>query len=168
MIEAANSAVSNASVVRGLSAQAVSSTSGNVAPPVEPQSVADAPQAPFVSPYISVDLSSNKAVLQIRNSDTGDVEQQFPTESRLAEIRRAQVRQETQTQNTEAVRQAPDVEAPAQSEAPSSSNIITVQDITSAPPSNISTSSPQTATAALSAGAQSADVPSTGSVSVLA
>ena len=41
------------------------------------------PRAPYISPYISLDLDTNKAVIQIRDSDTGDVVRQFPTERSL-------------------------------------------------------------------------------------
>ena len=40
-------------------------------------------QAPFISPAIYVDLNYNTAVLQIRDSDTGDVERTIPSRSAL-------------------------------------------------------------------------------------
>jgi hypothetical protein len=81
VIEAVNSVVSNATLVRAAAEQidvrALAANPGRV------QEVASIPQAPYISPYISMDHNYNKAVLQIRNSDTGDVITQFPSESRL-------------------------------------------------------------------------------------
>src|SRR5690606_32781669 len=54
-----------------------------------PDRIQKAPQAPYVSPYVFMDISFNKAVLQIRDSDTGDVMTQFPSRSRLESSRRA-------------------------------------------------------------------------------
>ncbi|MCB9988723.1 MAG: hypothetical protein H6868_05225 [Rhodospirillales bacterium] len=50
-------------------------------------------QAPYVSPYIHVDLNYDKAVLQIRDSDTGDVLNQFPSQKRLEALARDAARQ---------------------------------------------------------------------------
>ena len=58
-------------------------------PEVQQQSVAtspspsNAPQAPFISPFIAVNNDFDTAVIQIRDSDTGDVVRQFPSESTL-------------------------------------------------------------------------------------
>ena len=86
MIEAVNSVLSNAPFIRGAADQVSAS---RVAQPVAESStheVGSVPviQAPYVSPYIEVNNSYNKAVLQIRDSDTGDVIRQFPSESLLA------------------------------------------------------------------------------------
>lgn len=83
MIEAVNSVLSNSPLVRGSVDQASVARA-------EIQSVASSPQAPYISPYISVDINYNKAVLQIRDSDTGDVLNQFPSQSRLEAVQRAQ------------------------------------------------------------------------------
>lgn len=40
-------------------------------------------QAPFISPAIHVDVNFNKAVIQIRDSETGDVQETIPSESDL-------------------------------------------------------------------------------------
>jgi folylpolyglutamate synthase/dihydropteroate synthase len=82
MIEAVNSVVANASVLRG-QAEAVSTVRSLTANPERVQEIA---QAPYVSPFIYVDVAHNKAVLQIRDSDTGDVLKQFPSDTTL-EIR---------------------------------------------------------------------------------
>jgi hypothetical protein len=80
MFEAVNSVLSNAPLVRGAIEQS------SVAKPVsfDVGTGPTAPSAPYISPYISIDLNFDKAVLQIRDSDTGDVLTQFPSEETLA------------------------------------------------------------------------------------
>lgn len=198
MIEAVNSSVASASILRA-GAQQVNATVAAQIDATAP--IAEAPKAPYISPHIAVDVSYNKAVLQIRDSDTGDVKDQFPTKSKLAEIRRAQAQQEqgrevarrqAKQQTTEIAQQSvataqPQQQAvqaieaqpqqqviaqPQQQAAPApQDNVVTVQDVVaSAPPANnpSSLSSPQIATAALSAGAQSGQPPASAGVSVLA
>ncbi|PCI56041.1 MAG: hypothetical protein COB36_04410 [Alphaproteobacteria bacterium] len=166
MIEAVSSSLVNA--------QALRSNVGSVPPPA---TVREVPKAPYISPHISIDLAHNKAVLEIRDRDTGDVTQQFPTKSRLVQLSQAQARVDQQ----QIVRNAdiPDAPPPRQEAAVAStpvpvstiqsSDIVTVQDVTSSTSANVSQSTPQAAAAALSASAQAAQ-PSTSSagVSVLA
>lgn len=177
------SAVS-ASVLRVGAEQAGSIRSAQQIQVALPESSVELPQAPYISPYISVDLNYDQAVLQIRDSDTGDVVQQFPTESRLAEIRRAKADLETRQLNSsqpverksarsetpvaDSVKSQPVQVERKISSAPInvSADVITVQEATSAPPSNVSVT-PQVAAAALSAGAKSGASASSG-VSVLA
>jgi hypothetical protein len=78
MLEAVNSVISNAPFLRQSVEQL---SSANFA--LE-ESAVTAPQAPYVSPYIFVNNDYNTAVLQIRDSDTGDVLKQFPSEQTLA------------------------------------------------------------------------------------
>ncbi|PZO88742.1 MAG: hypothetical protein DI626_01035 [Micavibrio aeruginosavorus] len=47
-------------------------------------------QAPYVSLYIKVDVNFDKALLLMRDSDTGDVVRQIPSETQLEAYRRAQ------------------------------------------------------------------------------
>ncbi len=47
-------------------------------------------QAPFISLYIKVDVNFDKALLLMRDSDTGDVVRQIPSENQLEAYRRAQ------------------------------------------------------------------------------
>lgn len=89
MIEAVNSVISNAVLARG-SAEQQSVARSYAANPERVQEVA---RAPYVSPYISMDINYNKAVLQIRDSDTGDVVRQFPSESQMEAYRKAQAAQ---------------------------------------------------------------------------
>ena len=86
-IEAVNSVLSNAASTRGVVEQQ-STTRSLSANPERTQEAAA--RTPYVSPYISIDRSSNRAVLQIRDSDTGDVVRQFPTEGQLKAYRTAQ------------------------------------------------------------------------------
>ena len=89
MIEAVNSVLSNAPLLRGNAEQATSARAVATA-----ETVSRVPQAPYVSPYISFDTNFDKAVLQIRDGDTGDVVRQFPSESALEAVRRAQTAQQ--------------------------------------------------------------------------
>ena len=103
MIEAVNSVLANAQVLRGNAGHVAVEQALSVVSSDDDGEVT-VPQAPFVSPYIAVDLDTNTAVLQIRDSDTGDVIRQFPSETRL------QARQQEEvSQNVSA---APVVEAP--------------------------------------------------------
>lgn len=86
MIEAVNSVLSNASVTR-IAAEQQSTSKSLTANPDKIQEVA---KTPYVSPYISIDRQSNRAILQIRDSDTGDVVRQFPTEGQLKAYQSAQ------------------------------------------------------------------------------
>ena len=84
MLEAVNSVLQNAPLVRG-NAEQVSAIESYAA---NPERVQKAAQAPYVSPYVHVDLTYDKAVLQIRDSDTGDVLNQFPSQKRLEALAR--------------------------------------------------------------------------------
>ncbi len=86
MIEAVNSVLSSAPLLRG-NAEQVSSAPSGVELDIDARGAVSVPKAPFISPYISVDLDTDRAVLQIRDSDTGDVVRQFPSEKRLQQQR---------------------------------------------------------------------------------
>jgi hypothetical protein len=94
MIEAVNAVVANASLLRG-SAEQASVARSFAANPARVQEVI---QAPYVSPFIYVDVNYDKAVLQIRDSDTGDVLKQFPSEQTMAIRSRIAQSQAAQTQ----------------------------------------------------------------------
>jgi len=87
MVDAVNAAISSVNTLPVASRAAVVASAVLAADSSAPIS---APKAPFVSPYIHIDLNFDKAVLQIRDSDTGDVVEQFPSNSRLQQLRRAQ------------------------------------------------------------------------------
>ncbi|MBI2234624.1 MAG: flagellar protein FlaG [Micavibrio aeruginosavorus] len=90
------------------------------------------PQAPYISPYVHLDVNFDKAVLQIRDSETGDVVRQIPSEPALESARRqlaAQARSEqlskrltpetSGAQAQAAVESAPQPKAEAPSAQPS-------------------------------------------------
>ena len=130
MLEAVNSVLSNASYTRAVAEQqsVVNSYAAN------PARVQQAPQqAPYISLYIKVDNNFDRAILQIRDNQTGDVVRQIPTESQLEAYRRAQtsnairprtaeedvpvVVRETQTADVPETPDVPDLQ-PQQSSAP--------------------------------------------------
>lgn len=86
MIEAVNSVLANASLLRGNAEQlnVVRNAEQAQAASAEKQISVDVPRAPYISPRVYVDSDYNKAVLQILDSETGDVLKQFPTEKTLA------------------------------------------------------------------------------------
>lgn len=87
MIEAVNSVLSNVSANRGAIEQQTA-TRNLAANPNKIQEAAE--PKPYVSSAISIDKGSNKAVIQVRDTDTGDVVRQFPTEGQLKAYRQAQ------------------------------------------------------------------------------
>ncbi len=173
MVDVVNSSLAGTQLLRADagSRSVVSNATDNVASQALTESVSSGPQAPYVSLFISVDYDFDTAVIQVRDSATGDVEDQFPTESRLVELRRAQSQAELSRQRTESVDAQVSVDqssAPIDvgGETPISSEIITVQEVTSsAPVANTQQVTPQIAVATLSAGVQSTQT--TSSVSVL-
>lgn len=86
MIEAVNSVLSNATASRGAAEQ--QSTARSLS--ANPEKIQEVAKTPYVSPYISIDKSSSRAILQIRDSNTGDVVRQFPTEGQLRAYQNAQ------------------------------------------------------------------------------
>lgn len=89
MIEAVNSVISNAPLLRGNAEQA-SSAQSFAADENQVPEVSQAPRAPFLSLVTVVDTDFDTAVYAFRDSDTGDVLRQFPTEQRLAALARIQ------------------------------------------------------------------------------
>jgi uncharacterized FlaG/YvyC family protein len=86
MIEAVNSVLSNAPAVRSSVEQNSTARSQSA----NPEKTQEAAKTPYVSPYISIDSQSNRAVLQIRDSNTGDVVTQYPSEGQLKAYQSAQ------------------------------------------------------------------------------
>lgn len=159
MIEAVNSVIANASLARA----AVAGTDASARPEVSRQEI-QVPQAPYISPYISVDNNYNEAVIQIRDSETGDVLTQFPSESRL------QARAQEQ-----AIAQQPVSQQTPQSGAPTQATqqadvAFTAQSLSASvelPTPSVGVAQAQIASAALTTGAQSGQVFS-GAVNVTA
>jgi uncharacterized FlaG/YvyC family protein len=85
MIEGVNASIASASVARVTAVQADAAVS-YAENPTQVQRIA---QAPYVSPYISMDYTYDKAVLQIRDSDSGEVVRQIPTDSQLRAYNRS-------------------------------------------------------------------------------
>lgn len=85
MIEAVNSAIANSSLVRNVAEQAASARApvAQAAPAPESGGNQTIILAPYISPFVYVDNQFNKAVLQIRDSETGEVQKQFPSEETL-------------------------------------------------------------------------------------
>lgn len=106
MLEAVNSVLSSAPLVRAQTDQ-VSTADSYAANPERVQRTS--PQAPYISPYIYLDVNYDKSVIQLRNGDTGDVEDQYPSEASLQEAARQSARREIARQQT--TQTAPQTEA---------------------------------------------------------
>lgn len=142
MIEAVNSVLASAPLLRGNAEQSSSARSAEI------QAVSQVTQAPYISPFVVVDNNFDKAVLQIRDSATGDVLRQFPSEQRLEEIRRQQAASETIRESRRSQQQV-DVEFETQTPEPSQPRSAP------APVSSETISNAQVASAALASAAQS-------------
>ena len=157
MVEAVSVASSNAPIVRSNAEQA--DVVRAAAPsPAKVEASASLPQAPYVSPYIYVDQNFHKAVTQIRDSSTGRVIGQFPTEQTL-NLRHAQAEHQSTDQATTShpapvVTTATPVAAPAISTA-----VVAPQQANSAPqPVQAQAASDALTTVANGGGAQSKTV----------
>jgi hypothetical protein len=93
MLEAVNSVLQTSPLVRGNTEQ-VSSAASFAANPDRIQKV---PQAPYISPYIHMDVELG-AVLQLRDSETGDVVRQIPSEATIEARQRFQQQIDLQEQ----------------------------------------------------------------------
>ena len=142
-VEAVNSVLQAAPVIRGNAEQnSTAESSGN------PERVQKVAEAPYVSPYFTVDVQTNTFVTQIRDSSTGKVIEQIPSQ------RNIQVKQ--QAEEVPAPQPEPQPEAP---QAPT---------IAVAPPAPQQNNAPtQQQLAAFTAAAQSGNT-NAGSVSLFA
>ena len=165
MIEAVNSVISNAPLIRG-NADQVAASNNFAADAAAVEQVARAPLAPYISPYISLDTNYDKAVLQLRDSETGDVVNQFPSEQTL----RSRQRAESAKLNSElAASRGPSAPAraplPTISAGTSSGGLTVVQEsVPDAPAQSLGAGAAQAAIAALSLGASVGQPTSTVSV----
>jgi len=114
MLEAVNSVLQNAQFVRSNSEQ-TSSVDSFAANPERSQRVA--PQAPYISPYIHLDVNYDKAVILLRNGETGDVEGQFPSQATLEAQARAAAKRQVAVE-TEAATPSPKATEAPQAPAP--------------------------------------------------
>lgn len=162
MIEAVNSLISNASALRSAPAQPTEAQVVN-----EQVLANEAPEvqlAPFVSPFISTNNQFSEAVIQIRDSDTGDVLTQFPSEPALRS-RQATQALENQAVVEEIASQGVSSESSEDAAATAVNTVQTVVVAQSAPPAQSQGSGEaQAAIAALSTGAQSGQLTQTASV----
>lgn len=85
MIEAASSVALNSSYLRSGAEQSAPARSYAA----NPEKIQEVAQVPYISPYVYMDVNFDRAVLQIRDGDTGDVVRQFPSESEMESRRRA-------------------------------------------------------------------------------
>ena len=106
MIEAVSSTVSNAALVRGQAEQASQARSFAA----NPDRVQEVPKS-GLSLSIGVDLNFDKAILQIRDVETGDVIQQIPTESQLKAFQRAEATRQQQASAAESTEEAASAES---------------------------------------------------------
>lgn len=92
MIEAVKSTLAAAPVLqRGLEqASNARSFAAN------PDRVQEAVEAPYVSPNVRVDNNAKIAILEFRDSVTGDVLTQIPSEAQLEAYKRRQIKQDAQ------------------------------------------------------------------------
>lgn len=97
MLEAVNSVLQSAPLVRA-QAEQVSTADSFAANPDRVQKAP--PKAPYISPYIHFDVNFDEAVLQIRDSSTGDVLRQFPSEPILQNRQRQAARAEAASQES--------------------------------------------------------------------
>lgn len=137
MLEAVNTTL-QASQVSRVAAEQVSTADSFAANPQRTQRAA--PQAPYVSPYISVDYNYDRAVLQLRDSATGDVEGQFPSQAQLEAQARSDARRSAE--NQQRLRQV------ASGETPSVSNNVQAQASAETAPRSAPTQQQQQAFAA--------------------
>ncbi|MAE52249.1 MAG: hypothetical protein CMH27_10600 [Micavibrio sp.] len=103
MIEAVNSAVANASLLRSNVDQSQQDRLNSLSTAAVEGEGVELQLAPYISPFIDIDTNFQKAVLQIRDSSTGEVQRQFPSETTLraraaqAEIEAQSIRQAAAT-----------------------------------------------------------------------
>lgn len=90
MIEAVKSTVANAELLRGNIAQTGTDRSFAANPSRLQEVPAEPVRAPFISPVVHVDVNTNQAVLQYRESETGDVVREIPSQNRTEELRRSE------------------------------------------------------------------------------
>ena len=160
MIEAVNSVLANAPLLRGNADQSQQNRLTDLATAkvdnIEVDPV-DLPLAPFVSPFIEVNNTYKKAVLQIRDSNTGDVVNQFPSETTMrARAARAEIETQQAIENLKPANQRQEV-----------SSSIDAPDVQVDPAVQSRVAEAQIASAALSTGSVSGQ-PSNGGVSVFA
>lgn len=92
MIEAVNSVLASAPLVRQ---NTDSQSGGALQNNTQLESVRTIVQAPYISPFISVDVNFDTAVILLRDAETGDTVRQIPSEGALEARRREQAIQQS-------------------------------------------------------------------------
>lgn len=111
MIEAVNSALANSVATRGEVVQA-SSTNSFAANPERIQAVAP---APYLTTKVRMDNDFDRAVLEFREAETGDVISQTPTEQQLQAYRKQTTDATIEVRDAQSAQQAPQADiAPIQ------------------------------------------------------
>ena len=169
MIEAVNALIANSSTLR-VSTQQVDTEGTRNAQRIEASEASEPVLAPYVSPFIQVDNRFDTAVIQIRDSDTGDVLTQFPSEPSL----RSRQAEETFLEGGREAQIVEDQRSIAEPASDSSQNtgatgVQTVTIAQSTPPvQSLGAGGAQAAIAALSTGALSGQNTQTATVQVQA
>lgn len=109
MIEAVNSALATAQVVK---AEAVSSAVKNYAS--NPEKIQEVTPAPYTSTKIRFDIDFDRAVLEFRDTYTGDVVSQTPSENQLKAYRKTTTDTTVDVKDARAEQQGAEVKAQAQ------------------------------------------------------
>ena len=119
MVDAVFSSVTTSTLIRATAEQQSSARSFAA----NPNKIQEAPQAPFVSPYIGRDHESQRVVIQIRNGETGKVIEQIPSKpetQQQAPKEPAQRVEQVQSQQQQAT-PAPQAQAPSGQATPAAS-----------------------------------------------
>lgn len=167
MIEAVNSALANATLLRGNTEQANSLRTEAPAGNIEQLSKVEFQLAPYVSPYVEVDTTFNKAVLKIRDRDTGDVKRQFPSETTMR-ARAAQAEIESQSIRNVISQGSEETSSASTSTQPRERILVDTSSSSSSSSSNARTAEAQVAAATFSAQALASSGQGASSVSFVA
>jgi uncharacterized FlaG/YvyC family protein len=123
-VEAVNSVLQAAPVIRGNAEQnSTAESSGN------PERVQKVAEAPYVSPYFTVDVQTNTFVTQIRDSSTGKVIEQIPSQRNIQTRAQAEETPQPAPQAQPEPQQAPQTIAVTPPPAPQQNNAPTAQQL---------------------------------------
>lgn len=169
MIEAVNALIANSSTLR-VSTQQVDTEGTRNVQEIESSEASAPVLAPYVSPFIQVDTRFDTAVIQIRDSDTGDVLTQFPSEPSLRSRQAVETFLEGGREAEIVQEQLPVVETTTETSGNAgATGVQTVTIAQSAPPAqSLGAGGAQAAIAALSTGALSGQNTDTATVQVQA
>ena len=92
MIEAVKSTIAASAVLRS----GLEQSSPARAFAADPAKIASTPAAPYVSPTVRVDVNTKVAILEFKESDTGEVVMQVPSERQLSAYKEREVREKAE------------------------------------------------------------------------